>query len=123
MRQHLFILFYFIYLFSVAAEKGDTATVQLSLECGIPFFNCFSEEFTDLNLDQKNVIKDDNISYRSLDIASKHSVRLFLDELYKRCNSIDVLINNAGVSTFEPFEDRTEESFDWVLNINLKAKK
>ena len=75
----------------------------------------------DLNLDQKNVIQDDNISYRSLDIASKHSVRLFLDELYKKCNSIDVLINNAGVSTFEPFENRTEESFDWVSDVNLKG--
>jgi len=75
----------------------------------------------DLNLDQNNFIQDDKISYHSLDIASKHSVRLFLDELYKRRNSIDVLINNAGVSTFEPFEDRTEESFDWVSDVNLKG--
>jgi len=75
----------------------------------------------DLNLDQKNVIQHDKISYCSLDIASKHSVRLFLDELYKKYNSIDILINNAGVSTFEPFENRTEESFDWVSDVNLKG--
>ena len=58
----------------------------------------------DLNLDQKNVIQDDNISYRSLDIASKHSVRLFLDEIYKRRNSIDVLINNAGLAHLNPLK-------------------
>ena len=30
-------------------------------------------------------------------------------------------MNNAGVSTFEPFEDRPVESFDWVMNVNLKG--
>ena len=75
----------------------------------------------DLNLDQNNVIQDDNISYYSLDIVSKQSVKLFFNELYKKHTSIDVLINNAGVSTFEHFEDRPEESFDWVLDVNLKG--
>ena len=36
----------------------------------------------DLNLDQNNVIQDDNISYYSLDIVSKQSVKLFFNELY-----------------------------------------
>lgn len=34
---------------------------------------------------------------------------------------IDLLINNAGVSIFSPFEKRTKEELDYVLDINLKA--
>ena len=76
---------------------------------------------TDLDLDQKKFIKDDNISYYSLDITSKHSVEKLFKKLFKKYSSIDMLINNAGVSTFEPFEDRLEESFDWVSDVNLKG--
>jgi len=36
-------------------------------------------------------------------------------------SGIDILINNAGVSVFEPFMERTEESFDWVMDVNLKG--
>ena len=75
----------------------------------------------DLNLGKKNIIQDDNISYHSLDITSKHSVEKLFNKLYKKYSSIDILINNAGVSTFEPFEDRLEESFDWVSDVNLKG--
>ena len=32
-----------------------------------------------------------------------------------------MLVNNAGVSTFEDFEQRTEEAFDWVVDVNLKG--
>ena len=75
----------------------------------------------DLNLAQNCVIQDDNISYYSLDTPSKKSVKNLFNELYKKHTSIDVLINNAGVSTFEHFEDRSEESFDWVSDVNLKG--
>ena len=75
----------------------------------------------DLKLDQNKIIKTDNISYYSLDIANKKSVQNLFNELYNNHSGIDVLINNAGVSTFEPFEDRTEESFDWVSDVNLKG--
>lgn len=35
--------------------------------------------------------------------------------------SIDVLVNNAGVSDAKPFEDYTEDHFDKVMDLNLKA--
>lgn len=34
---------------------------------------------------------------------------------------LDVLVNNAGVAQSQPFEEITEEDFDRILNINLKA--
>jgi len=75
----------------------------------------------DLEIPKNSVIYNDNISYYSLDIADKKAVFDLYNELYNNQISIDVLINNAGVSTFEPFEERSEESFDWVSNVNLKG--
>ena len=76
---------------------------------------------TDVKIDENNVIQEDNISYYSLDIVNKQSIIDLFNELYSNQISIDVLINNAGVSTFEPFENRPEEAFDWVTNVNLKG--
>ena len=56
-----------------------------------------------------------------MDIANKQSVVDLFNELYRNQISIDVLINNAGVSTFEPFEKRLEDEFDYVTNVNLKG--
>ena len=46
---------------------------------------------------------------------------LLFKNIFKKYNQIDILINNAGVSVFEPFEERNEERFDWVMNVNLKG--
>ena len=75
----------------------------------------------DININKNNVIQNNNISYFPFDITSKKSVKDLFNKLYNKYSSIDVLINNAGISTFEPFEDRPEESFDWVSNVNLKG--
>jgi NAD(P)-dependent dehydrogenase (short-subunit alcohol dehydrogenase family) len=34
---------------------------------------------------------------------------------------VDVLVNNAGIGVFTPFEERTEDEFEAVLDINVKA--
>lgn len=75
----------------------------------------------DVEMNEKKMLQDSNISYVSLDITNKQSVEDVFGKLYHKYGCIDVLINNAGVSTFEPFEERTEASFDWVSNVNLKG--
>jgi|TARA_B100002003_G_C14118139_1_gene537775 gluconate 5-dehydrogenase len=76
---------------------------------------------TDLTLDNTKLINHKNISYLSMDLTSKKSVNIFFEDIKSNHSQIDILINNAGVSTFEPFEERTEESFDWVSDVNLKG--
>lgn len=61
------------------------------------------------------------VDYRSMDIADEFSVRKTFDQIHERYKKIDILVNNAGISTFDPFWDRPESSFDRVMDVNLKG--
>ena len=68
---------------------------------------------------ESNKIND--VDYYQLDVRRSADISSVFKNIYKKFDQIDVLINNAGVSVFEPFEDRTEENFEWVMNVNLKG--
>lgn len=61
------------------------------------------------------------VDYRRVDITEKDEVSAALEDVFKKYNKVDVLLNNAGVSVFEPFEERKEESIDYVMDVNLKG--
>ena len=63
----------------------------------------------------------EGVDYYQLDIRNKGQIRKVFTAIKEKYGSFDILINNAGVSTFEPFEERPEESFDWVMDVNLKG--
>jgi NAD(P)-dependent dehydrogenase (short-subunit alcohol dehydrogenase family) len=63
----------------------------------------------------------EGVDYYQLDIIDKGQIRKAFTTIIEEYGSFDILINNAGVSTFEPFEERPEESFDWVMDVNLKG--
>ncbi len=75
----------------------------------------------DIELEKTKLIINDKINYFTLDISSEKSVKKLFIDLYKKFQSIDILINNAGVSTFENFDKRSEKSFSWVSDVNLKG--
>jgi NAD(P)-dependent dehydrogenase (short-subunit alcohol dehydrogenase family) len=50
-----------------------------------------------------------------LDITNESEVHNFYNSLEK----IDILINNAGIGIFTPFEQRTAKEFINVMNVNL----
>lgn len=62
-----------------------------------------------------------NLADQELDITDKKQVNKVFGNIINKYHRIDVLVNNAGVSTFEPFEKRPEEKFDWVMDVNLKG--
>lgn len=72
----------------------------------------------DININE-NLI--DGIEYFKLDSRNLIDKQELYKKLFKKYNRIDVLVNNAGVSTFNDFEKRTEEDFDWVMDVNLKG--
>jgi len=55
------------------------------------------------------------------DIRDESAVEAAFNAAVERFGRVDILVNNAGASVFEPFEERSEESFDTVMDVNLKG--
>lgn len=57
----------------------------------------------------------------SPDLSSLESVREAFQEATSVYGCIDILVNNAGVSESTPFMEYTEETFDKVMDLNIKG--
>ena len=57
----------------------------------------------------------------SPDLTDLTSVREAFRQVVDRYGRIDILINNAGVSESTPFTEYTEETFDKVMDLNVKG--
>jgi NAD(P)-dependent dehydrogenase (short-subunit alcohol dehydrogenase family) len=53
------------------------------------------------------------------DVSDPAAVAHLADEAFARFGAVDVLCNNAGVSTFNPLVDQTLNDWRWVLGVNL----
>lgn len=62
-----------------------------------------------------------NVIGYKIDITNKDLVTKIIDDVYKRFNKIDILVNNAGVAKLVKFEDMTDETRDFHININIKG--
>ena len=56
-----------------------------------------------------------------LDIRSVPQIREVFAALAAKLGRLDCLVNNAGVFRLEPIWDVTEETYDWLMDINLKG--
>jgi 2-hydroxycyclohexanecarboxyl-CoA dehydrogenase len=56
-----------------------------------------------------------------LDVTDLSSVRAAIEEAEKGLGPIDILVNCAGWDRVEPFLDNSEETWDRVIDINLKG--
>ncbi len=54
----------------------------------------------------------------TLDVADPESVQNAFSEIKKVSGTLDVLINNAGIAVFTPFEERTLDEFMNVFKVN-----
>lgn len=63
------------------------------------------------------------VLYYQGDLTSPNDRKSFLEEVISQYGRVDVLVNNAGVApkTRKDILEMTEESFDFVININLKG--
>jgi NAD(P)-dependent dehydrogenase (short-subunit alcohol dehydrogenase family) len=55
------------------------------------------------------------------DIRSAAQVAAMFEEVAARFGALDLLVNNAGVQTFKPLLEVTEEEWDLVIETNLKG--
>ena len=57
----------------------------------------------------------------SPDLSDLESVKTAFDEVVSRFGRLDILVNNAGVSESTPLLNYTEETFDKVMDLNVKG--
>ncbi|HEY0277149.1 MAG TPA: 3-oxoacyl-ACP reductase family protein [Solirubrobacterales bacterium] len=55
------------------------------------------------------------------DVASVGEIDSMFDQVEERFGCLDVLVNNAGTSTFEPFFEITEQIWDQMHAVNLRG--
>jgi len=55
------------------------------------------------------------------DVTHPAEIQKAAEEVYARCGSPDILINNAGINLRRPLEEFPEEDWDAILNTNLKS--
>lgn len=57
----------------------------------------------------------------SLDVTDKQSVQQVAGKVKEKYGTIDILMNNAGVSSMQTIENLTEEEWDFNFNVNIKG--
>lgn len=55
------------------------------------------------------------------DVSKKEEVDELISKTVKKFNSIDVLVNNAGIFPYKGFAEMQETDWDKVMNVNLKS--
>jgi len=61
------------------------------------------------------------VKFYKCDLTSRDDCRKTVEEIYKDWERIDILVNNAGVIKRKNVVDLSEEEWDRVLAVNLKA--
>lgn len=65
--------------------------------------------------------KDQNFGYKIVDISSTEEVHKAVQEILADWGTIDVLVNNAGITKDGLLMKMSEEDWDRVLSVNLKS--
>jgi len=60
-----------------------------------------------------------SVSSHVLDVADKEAIEALPQKVIDQHGKVDLVFNNAGVSTGKHFQDMEEENWDWVMDINL----
>jgi NAD(P)-dependent dehydrogenase (short-subunit alcohol dehydrogenase family) len=61
----------------------------------------------------------ENTRALELDVSDPKSIRTGFESIHEKFGGPDVLVNNAGIAVFTPFEERTLEEFDDVMRVNV----
>jgi NAD(P)-dependent dehydrogenase (short-subunit alcohol dehydrogenase family) len=59
--------------------------------------------------------------FASAEVTTKENLEKLRDEVLARSGKIDIVINGAGVNSATPYLDISEEEFDRIVDVNVKA--
>lgn len=81
----------------------------------------------DINQEQLESVKNKiteaggSATCHRLDVTDKENITACIEEIGGRYGKIDILVNCAGINKREGFMDVSEETYDRIMNINLKG--
>ncbi|WP_443478010.1 SDR family NAD(P)-dependent oxidoreductase [Novosphingobium aerophilum] len=55
------------------------------------------------------------------DVSNRASVKAAVDQVREKLGPISILVNNAGVTDFTPFEELTDERWDFIYAVNVRG--
>ena len=99
------------------------STVKAFVEQGAAVVLCASrQETADKAVAQlKETYPDAKVEGIWPNLSSLADVQAAFDKVAEKYGRIDILVNNAGVSENTAFSDYTEETFDKVMDLNVKG--
>lgn len=74
-----------------------------------------AEKLKDYIINTYNV----DVMLAKADVSKEDEVKEMVSNAIKKFNTIDVLVNNAGIAIDTTFEDKTVENFKRILDVNL----
>lgn len=72
-----------------------------------------------------NTLKEENPEFEVLglypDLSKEEEVKTAFETVKEKYGKIDILINNAGISSATPISNYSEEELDKIINLNIKG--
>lgn len=99
------------------------ATVEAFLQEGATVVLCASrQETADKAVNAlKEAHADAKVEGIFPNLSDYAEVKKAFDDVIKKYGKIDILVNNAGVSESTPFDKYTDETFDKVMDLNVRG--
>ncbi len=101
-----------------ASGIGRELALQMSKEGSIIIAADYNKKDLDVTVKMVNESGGAAFAYK-VDISDQRQVVKFASDVKKKHGSIDILINNAGVTLFGKFDELSLKDIEWIMGINL----
>ena len=104
------------------ASRGIGQSISIILAQNGAHVICVSRNINDVQSVADEITNQKFVaSAASCDISSTHNVTELVKDIIEKHGRIDILINNAGIASDNLLMRMSEDDWDNVLNVNLKA--
>lgn len=100
---------------------GKAIAMQLASDGYSVILNYNKSEEAALSLEKKLLDKGFNAKAIQADVAIFSEAEKLVEESIKHFGTIDLLVNNCGISEQKLFDTITEQEWDNMINVNLKS--